>query len=63
MKTYEIESLGHCSRIVEMSASGSSTVIGDFSTAMDAQVWLDNHLSRLHSTGTGLSVIPEKAGD
>jgi hypothetical protein len=59
MKTYDIEALGYRSQIVELSTGGGSTVIGDFPSAMDAQAWLDSYLARLHSTGAGLSGVPE----
>jgi hypothetical protein len=49
MKTYDIETDGLQSRIVETSSNGTTSIIGDFPTAIDAQTWLDSYLQGLHS--------------
>jgi hypothetical protein len=66
MKTYDIEADGLRSRIVETSSDGTQTVIGDFPTAIDAQIWLDSYFQGLHSLQLPMHrdrLVTERPGD
>jgi hypothetical protein len=47
MKTYEIEASGDRARVLEISSDGAETIIGDFPTPMDAQIWIDGRFGDL----------------
>ncbi len=49
MKRYEIEVSGHQCQVVELLSGGTTRTVGEFPTAMDASVWLDDYLRSFHS--------------
>ncbi len=53
MKRYEIEVSGHQCQVVELLSGGTTRTVGEFPTAMDASVWLDDYLRSFHSLRSG----------